>query len=1150
MKKIIVFFFISFLLSSISIAQSSWQVLNSGSSANLSSISFVNVYTGYVSGNSIVLKTTNQGINWNTISTPSMVFYSIYFVNEMTGYAASPNGYVYKTTNGGYNWFQNYYQSTGFASIFFLSQSTGYATGYSGVIIKTTNAGVNWVLQNSGVSIDLYQIFCIDTLNCYAVGNAASGGSSKILKTTNGGTNWNIYDLPSVYALNGDCFINYSTGYAVGIYGSGQVAILKTTNAGSNWFVQDNSSGSQLFGVAVSSDFGFVVGGGGLIKKTYNAGANWLTDTSNTGSLLYCVKLVGNAFYASGQNGVILKNNALLNHAKLNNVEEYIGRTTSTNITLNDSMCTGLVDSAFWYVNDSLVSKQHSMTYNYTQGTKIVKLILRNNTYFWIDTTTARVSVGVWKKYTNGQILAGLSLIGDSVLYAISTGDKIYKMDINGNTLLTIQVNGNILSSCSVTSDTTIFIGSSDNNLYGFNRYGFSLWPAYPCGGSVSTTPTIDSISNRIYVGVENGNFAAINKSTGTLAWGYPLNVPIKSSAVISFDRKLVCATAVGTVYGFNLNLSTPYPPSWTLSLNDSVLVSPCIDTSGYFYFGSRSGKIYKVALTGTNTSTIIWQTPLASAVTSSPTIDVNGNIYVGTADGKFYSLNKSGSIRWFFQSPAQIKSTAAITSYQRIYFGNDAGEIYGLDTNKIVRFYYIDSAKISCAMLHHNGTLYFGNEAGRLFALYDSTGGSKGPGIPVWGTFQNNPRRTGDQSNKIPIPSVPILLSPPNGLSGLSLTPLLDWNDAPYALKFRVQLATDSLFGGIVYDTSNVYISQLTVPVGKLSFNTKYFWRVNAQNATGTSSWSGAWWFTTAVSVPAPQLISPLNLTIGVSLTPLLYWSSIPSAVGYRLQVSTTSGFTTNVLDSTVYTTAVMVSTGMLGSITQYYWRVASISTAGQGSFCSHWSFTTRNNLILNLKTYLEGFWNGSTMVPDTARIYIASASSPYGFLDSTTILLSATATATATFGLPPNGNYYVVVIHRNHLETWSRLTQNFITDVPVNYNFTTDSAKAYGFNMKKVGNDWVLIGGDENQDGSIDAIDVSDLIIQYGNIGYLSCDFNGDGSVDAADVPYMIDNYGLTKVVPTLESLIKFSERKKIITDKIKKEKTEQKKVKKDRD
>ena len=53
--------------------------------------------------------------------------------------------------------------------------------------------------------------------------------------------------------------------------------------------------------------------------------------------------------------------------------------------------------------------------------------------------------------------------------------------------------------------------------------------------------------------------------------------------------------------------------------------------------------------------------------------------------------------------------------------------------------------------MLYKNGTIYFGNEAGRLFALYDSTGGSyekSGIGGPAWGTFQNNVRRTGNQTD------------------------------------------------------------------------------------------------------------------------------------------------------------------------------------------------------------------------------------------------------------------------------------------------------------------------------------------------------------------------------------------------------------------
>lgn len=173
---------------------------------------------------------------------------------------------------------------------------------------------------------------------------------------------------------------------------------------------------------------------------------------------------------------------------------------------------------------------------------------------------------------------------------------------------------------------------------------------------------------------------------------------------------------------------------------------------------------------------------------------------------------------------------------------------------------------------------------------------------------------------------------------------------------------------------------------------------------------------------------------------------------------------------------------------------------------------------LPLNLKVYLEGFWNGTTQVADTVRIYLAASSSPYAFVDSQKVVLSTSGTTSPTFTGASSGNYYIVVKHRNHLETWSRLPQTFTAGTPVAYDFTTDSAKAYGYNMKKVGSVWVLFGGDPNQDGSIDGIDIPIFISQFGSTGYLSCDFNGDNDVNAQDVVIIASNFGLTKVVPTL--------------------------------
>lgn len=187
---------------------------------------------------------------------------------------------------------------------------------------------------------------------------------------------------------------------------------------------------------------------------------------------------------------------------------------------------------------------------------------------------------------------------------------------------------------------------------------------------------------------------------------------------------------------------------------------------------------------------------------------------------------------------------------------------------------------------------------------------------------------------------------------------------------------------------------------------------------------------------------------------------------------------------------------------------------------------------LTLNLKVYLEGFWNGTTHVSDTAKVYIANSTSPYAFVDSQKVVLSSSGTATMNFN-KASGNYYIVVMHRNHLETWSRLPQSFVAGTPLSYDFTTDSAKAYGYNMKKVGSVWVLYAGDINQDGAVDALDVALFIPQYGNFGYLSGDLNGDGAVDALDVAILISDFGITKSVPTVMTPPDPGQRSRIIEE-----------------
>jgi hypothetical protein len=399
-------------------------------------------------------------------------------------------------------------------------------------------------------------------------------------------------------------------------------------------------------------------------------------------------------------------------------------------------------------------------------------------------------------------------------------------------------------------------------------------------------------------------------------------------------------------------------------------------------------------------------------------------------------------------------------------------------------------------------------------------------------------------------IPSAPALYQPTNGATGQPINITFKWYKAietlsikneglrmkneiaenknkrlnsdfsPDAIsKYWFEYSTDSTFAtGVVRDTT---LTDTTKSVTGLANITKYFWRVKAKNQSGWGVFSSVWNFTTIVAVPfSPTLITPSNNTSGISLTPTMDWNDVSYATSYRLQISTDSLFGSTQWDTTGVTISqVTVPTGKLTGLTKYYWRINATNVAGTSPWSTVWNFTTLQNLSINLKLYLEGFWNGSSQVTDTVRIYLAMSISPFTFKDSAKVVLSSTGTTIPTFTKAANGSYYIVVIHRNHLETWSKLPQSFTTGTPVNYDFTTAATKAFGDNMKQVGSVWVLYGGDPNQDGEVGAFDIPIFISQFGQQGYLSCDFNGDEDVNGFDVQIISANFGLTKAVPTLD-------------------------------
>ena len=166
-------------------------------------------------------------------------------------------------------------------------------------------------------------------------------------------------------------------------------------------------------------------------------------------------------------------------------------------------------------------------------------------------------------------------------------------------------------------------------------------------------------------------------------------------------------------------------------------------------------------------------------------------------------------------------------------------------------------------------------------------------------------------------------------------------------------------------------------------------------------------------------------------------------------------------------------------------------------------------SSLKLNFTALIEEFYNGSIMVSDTVTVEIRNPTS-YGLVESKKVVLNLSGQGTAAYTSLSNGvNYYIAIKHRNSIETWSKLPQQF-TGGTLNYDFTTAAIQAYGNNLKLKGSKWCIYNGDVNQDGIVDLSDVSLTDTDNLNFvtGYAVTDLNGDNLVDLSDLSIVDTN------------------------------------------
>ena len=212
----------------------------------------------------------------------------------------------------------------------------------------------------------------------------------------------------------------------------------------------------------------------------------------------------------------------------------------------------------------------------------------------------------------------------------------------------------------------------------------------------------------------------------------------------------------------------------------------------------------------------------------------------------------------------------------------------------------------------------------------------------------------------------------------------------------------------------------------------------------------------------------------------------------------------------------------GIFNSSEDYYWRVGAEDLSGEIYYSSVRHFTVNPVKYLNVKLIPEGMYYplfDQLIRRDTVTAFIRQTSFPYNKVDSAkSVIDSISFKGTFKFLNVPPGTYYYAMKHFNSIETWSRSGGEILplTDTAY-YDFTTSLSQAYGNNLKLKNGKYCFFSGDVNQDGIIDATDMSIVDNDsYAGISgrFLRSDLNGNNFVDAADLSVAENNMGVTAV------------------------------------
>ena len=191
-------------------------------------------------------------------------------------------------------------------------------------------------------------------------------------------------------------------------------------------------------------------------------------------------------------------------------------------------------------------------------------------------------------------------------------------------------------------------------------------------------------------------------------------------------------------------------------------------------------------------------------------------------------------------------------------------------------------------------------------------------------------------------IPPCTSLSNPVDGAINVNTATNIAWNYAPTATGYRLSLGTTP--GGVDFlNDQDLGNTLFFVPPIDFPPSTQIYVNLVPYNENGSAIACAEESFTTGVLATLPgctTMITPADGEVNVSVTPLLEWTPVPGATGYRVTIGT-NPFTSEILDNSIFTSNSTFVIDFEPNRT-FFISIVPFNDAGDAIGCGQESFTT----------------------------------------------------------------------------------------------------------------------------------------------------------------------------------------------------------------